>query len=177
VPPRPAPEKISTPNGEHPYGDLGQLLLLVLFLIIWVADSFFLHYSTGLAAYVSLPLRLLIAALALATALLLFKSGHVVISDGKHGQLPISLLRTGGFRYVRHPLYLGCLLVYLGLGVATASLFSLVFLAVVIGPFYNFIATYEENLLASLFGESYLAYRQQTGKWLPKLRKALARRG
>ncbi len=29
-------------NGEHPFGDAGQLILLGLFLIVWVADSFFL---------------------------------------------------------------------------------------------------------------------------------------
>ena len=27
-------------NGEHPFGDAGQLILLVLFLILWIADSF-----------------------------------------------------------------------------------------------------------------------------------------
>jgi protein-S-isoprenylcysteine O-methyltransferase Ste14 len=155
-------------NGEHPYGDLGQLILLVIFLAVWVADSFFLHYSTFLADYVPLFLRLLIMALALATAFSLVKSGHVVISHGGHGRLPQSLVITGAFRYVRHPLYLGCLLTYFGLAVATASLISLALLAVII-PFYNFLAAYEEQLLEDLFGESYRDYKDKTGKWLPKM--------
>ena len=156
-------------NGEHPYGDLGQLILLGLFLVVWVGDSFILHYSTFLARYLPLSLRLLIMALALIPAFFLFKSGHVVISHGSHGQLPQSLVETGAFGYVRHPLYLGCLLTYFGLAVATASLLSLALLAVII-PFYNFIATYEENLLEKMFGESYRTYKQKTGKWLPKFR-------
>ena len=157
------------PNGEHPWGDLGQLLLLGLFLIIWVGDSFVLHLATFLAGYVPLAWRLIFAALAWLTAFFLFKSGHVVISQGHHGKLPASLMVTGAFRYVRHPLYLGCLLTYLGFSLATASLLSLAFLAAVIFPFYNFIAAYEENLLIDLFGESYRSYQQATGKWLPKL--------
>jgi protein-S-isoprenylcysteine O-methyltransferase Ste14 len=164
------PGNMESKNGEHPYGDLGQLILLILFLAVWVGDSFFLHYSTFLSAYVPLSLRLLIMALPLAAAFFLVKSGHVVISHGNHGHLPASLVVTGAFRHVRHPLYLGCLLTYFGLAVATASLLSLALLIFAIIPFYNFIAAYEENLLEKMFGESYLAYKQQTGKWLPKMK-------
>jgi protein-S-isoprenylcysteine O-methyltransferase Ste14 len=156
-------------NGEHPYGDLGQLILLILFLVVWIGDSFVLHLTTFLSSYVPLALRLAMAAVALVAAVSLVKSGHVVISDGRHGRLPDALVMTGAFRYVRHPLYLGCLLTYFGLAVATASLISLALLAVII-PFYNFLAIYEEDLLEDMFGESYLAYKQTTGRWLPKMR-------
>jgi protein-S-isoprenylcysteine O-methyltransferase Ste14 len=105
----------------------------------------------------------------LGLAFFLVKSGHVVISHGNHGRLPTSLVMTGAFRYVRHPLYLGCLLTYFGLAAATASLLSLALLGIII-PFYNFLATYEENLLEHLFGESYRTYKQKTGKWLPKMK-------
>jgi protein-S-isoprenylcysteine O-methyltransferase Ste14 len=155
-------------NGEHPYGDLGQLILLVIFLAVWVGDSFFLHFSTFLARYLPLSLRLLIMFLALATAFFLVKSGHVVVSHGQHGRPPQSLVVTGAFRCVRHPLYLGCILVYFGLAVATASLISLA-LFIVIALFYDFLATYEDHLLEDLFGESYRYYQQKTGKWLPKI--------
>jgi protein-S-isoprenylcysteine O-methyltransferase Ste14 len=46
---------------------------------------------------------------------------------------------------------------------------SLAFLMVII-LFYDFIATYEENLLERMFGESYRTYQQKTGKWLPKMK-------
>jgi protein-S-isoprenylcysteine O-methyltransferase Ste14 len=155
------PEK----NGEHPLGDAGQLILLVVFLVIWVGDSFIWCRPTFLANYVPLALLLLILALTLAGAFLLVKSGHVVIS---HGRPARGLVTTGAFRYVRHPLYLGCLLFYFGLALATASLWSLAFL-VGIFLFYNFIAGYEEKLLEAKFGENYSTYKQKTGKWLPKI--------
>ena len=156
-------------NGEHPYGDMGQLILLILFLLVWVMDSFVLHFATFPAGYIPLALRLTTAGLLLAAALLLISFGHEVISHGRHGHLPTALVTAGAFRYVRHPLYLGCLLVYLALAVATASLLSLALLAVIF-LFYNFIAAYEEDLMEKMFGDGYRTYKQHTGKWLPRLR-------
>ncbi len=65
-------------------------------------------------------------------------------------------------------MYLGSILCYLGLAVATASLVSLA-LWVMICLFYNYLASYEEKLLEAEFGEKYRIYRENTGKWLPKL--------
>ena len=96
-------------NGEHPIGDSGQLILLVLFLLIWVVDSFFLQISTFLSDYVSLYIRLVMLGLLLVTAVYLIRSGHAVVQQG---QLPSGIVATGAFRYVRHPLYLGSIVFY-----------------------------------------------------------------
>ena len=87
-------------NGEHPFGDSGQLILLVLFLLIWVVDSFFLRISTFLSDYISLYIRLVILGLLLVTAVYLIRSGHAVV---KHEQPPSGVVSTDAFRYVRHP--------------------------------------------------------------------------
>jgi protein-S-isoprenylcysteine O-methyltransferase Ste14 len=150
-------------NGEHPLGDSGQLVLLVLFLLIWVVDSFFLRISTFLSDDISLLIRLVILSLALIAAVFLIRSGHVVVS---HGQSPTSVVSTGAFQYVRHPLYLGSIMFYLGLAVSTASLFSLVLVGLIF-IFYNFIASYEEKLLEDRFHEEYRNYKKMTGKWVP----------
>jgi protein-S-isoprenylcysteine O-methyltransferase Ste14 len=153
---------IKEKNGEQPYGDAGQLILLVWFLVVWLGDSFFLHLSTFPANYLSRYLRVTFLVFCLAIAALLIKSGHAVV---RHEG---GLVSTGAFRYVRHPLYLGCILVYLGLAIGTFSLFSLVlWLAILI--FYNYLASYEEKLLEARFGERYRIYQKQTGKWLPRM--------
>ena len=110
-------------NGEHPFGDAGQLILLGVFLAVWVADSFFLHQSTFLSDHLPLWIRLLILGLALVVGMLLFKSGHVVVELSER---PEGVMVTGAFRYVRHPLYLASILTYLGLTVSTMSIFSFV---------------------------------------------------
>jgi protein-S-isoprenylcysteine O-methyltransferase Ste14 len=156
-------------NGEHPFGDAGQLILLGMFLVVWVGDSFFLHLSTFLAVYMPLFLRLLILGVTLIMAVYLARSGHVVVS---HEQRPDRTISTGAFRYVRHPLYLASLLTYLGLTVSTMSLLALV-VFVVIFVFHNYIAGYEEKLLAAKFGQEYDDYKRRTGKWLPRLSQTI----
>jgi protein-S-isoprenylcysteine O-methyltransferase Ste14 len=154
-------------NGEHPLGDAGQVILFGLFLVIWILDSFILHYSTFLANNFPLIIRIIILGAAFAPAFYLFKSGHVVVSGDKR---PTDVVSIGAFRYVRHPLYLGSILIYLGMTVSTASLFCLILLVVIV-VFYNYIAGYEEKLLEVKFGEAYVAYQKNTGKWVPHLGK------
>lgn len=154
-------------NGEHPLGDAGQLLLLALFLLIWIVDSFILHYSTFLAAQFPLSIRLTIFSILFGISLYLFKSGHVVVS---HDHRPTEVVSRGAFHFVRHPLYLASLLTYLGLANLTFSIISFV-LIFGIFIFYNYIAGYEEQLLLEKYAEAYRHYQQKTGKWLPRFVK------
>jgi protein-S-isoprenylcysteine O-methyltransferase Ste14 len=156
-------------DGEHPHGDIGQLILLSLFLVVWVGDSFSLRVSTFLSDIVSVYIRLGLLSLALIIAAYLARSGHVVVNPGGRATGVVS---TGAFRYVRHPLYLASILTCLGLAVATASLLSLA-LSAGIAFFYNYIAGYEEEALLAKYGEEYSMYRERTGKWLPVIRKTV----
>jgi len=154
-------------KGEHPFGDAGQLILFGAFMAIWILDSFVMHRSTFLSEHIPLTIRLIILAVALISAFYLFKSGHVVVSSD---QPSAGVVSSGAFRYVRHPLYLGSILAYLGLTVSTASLFCLGLLAFAI-LFYDYIAGYEEKLLEIKFGQAYIMYKENTGKWLPRFGK------
>jgi protein-S-isoprenylcysteine O-methyltransferase Ste14 len=150
-------------SGEHPLGDVGQMVSLVLFLIVWVVDSFLLKRTIFLAGYVPLAVRLAVLVLTLVSAAYLFRSGHVVAG---HDRPAGGLVTTVAFRYVRHPLYLASILTYLGLAVSTLSLVSLAVLAAIF-LFHDYIAAYEEQLLEARFGEEYREYRTKTGKWIP----------
>jgi protein-S-isoprenylcysteine O-methyltransferase Ste14 len=152
-------------NGEHPLGDSGQLILLGLFLIVWAGDSFLLRLSTFLSNYVPLWLRLMVFGLVLVIGYYFYRSGHSVVS---HEHPPAGVVSTGAFRYVRNPLYLASILFYLGLSISTLSLLALVLL-VIIFVFYNYIASYEERLLESRYGDEYKRYKTETGKWIPKI--------
>ena len=152
-------------QGEHPFGDAGQLIALGLFLIIWAADSFFLKFSTALAAYVPLYLRLIIMLAVFAVSLYLLKTSHKVVADDHR---PAGVISDGVFKYLRHPLYMSVILFYLALIASTLSVISFV-LWVAIFIFYNYIAGYEEKLMEMKFREEYAAYKMKTGKWLPKI--------
>jgi protein-S-isoprenylcysteine O-methyltransferase Ste14 len=152
-------------GGEHPLGDAGQLVLFVLFVAVWVIDSFFLGFSTHPAMWVPVLLRLVLAGVTLVAAVMLVRAAHTVMD---HGSEPRRLVTTGAFGRVRHPLYLGCILFYLGLVLATLSIASAAVFVVII-LFYDYIARYEEKLLLGRFGEEYERYRERSGRWLPPM--------
>jgi protein-S-isoprenylcysteine O-methyltransferase Ste14 len=156
-------------SGEHPYGDLGQIIILCSFLLIWILDSFVFHYSTVLSQYVPFYLRLIVAGLIFAYAIYLASSGHRAVSDDALSSP--QLLTEGAFALMRHPLYLASLLFYLFLIATSLSLISmLLFIGVFI--FYNTIAAYEENYLESKFGQDYCDYKRAVPKWIPRLHKS-----
>jgi protein-S-isoprenylcysteine O-methyltransferase Ste14 len=156
-------------SGEHPKGDLGQVICLAAFLVLWILDSFVFRVSTFLAGFVPLPVRLAIAGLVCILAVYLIRAAHDVISDESFRDR--RLIRTGVFARLRHPLYGGSLLFYLSLVFTTSSLLSLAALGGIF-VFYDFIASYEETLLEREYGTEYQDYRKRVPKWLPRLKKA-----
>lgn len=78
------------------------------------------------------------------------------------------LLDSGVFKVVRHPIYTGAILFYLGASLITLSLASALFWLVIIA-FYILISRYEERLLTEEFGQDYLNYKKKTGMLFPKL--------
>jgi protein-S-isoprenylcysteine O-methyltransferase Ste14 len=153
-------------HGEHPYGDLGQIIILLGFLLIWILDSFVFRYSTFLSPYVPLYFRIIVGSLILVLAIYLFHSGHRVVSY--EALSSPRLLTNGAFARVRHPIYLAALLFYLILIFITLSLISL-FIFVGIFIFYNHIASYEEKFLEQKFGQDYRNYRKNVSKWILRL--------
>jgi len=151
-------------GGEHPFGDAGQLGGFLLFFSVWIADSFFLRKSTFLAGRVPLAPRLIFLAAALAVAVQLIRKSHIYITHGKRTE---HVLDQGAFRWVRHPLYLGGILTFLGLAVSTASLLALGAWVLLVA-FYGYTTRFEERFLEELFGDSYRDYKARTGKWIPR---------
>jgi protein-S-isoprenylcysteine O-methyltransferase Ste14 len=75
--------------------------------------------------------------------------------------------RTGLYRFVRHPSYLGLLLVFLAVGLDARNWISLI-LAVVpttLALFYRIHV--EEKALRDAFGEEYAAYSRETKRLVP----------
>ena len=148
-------------KGEHPFSDSGQLILIIVFLVVWIGDSFFLKKTTFISSYVPLYIRLIISGFIFITAVYLMNSGHTAVEHRKKSGN--SVIVTGGFRYVRH---LGSILICLGLTIVTLSIASfIIFIGIFI--FYNYIAGYEERLLEAEFGEEYREYKRGTGRWMP----------
>jgi protein-S-isoprenylcysteine O-methyltransferase Ste14 len=77
------------------------------------------------------------------------------------------LVTSGPYRFVRHPIYAGCLVAMLGTAVAT-SISRLIVLAVV-GAYFVYSARVEERLMSASFPTAYPAYRARTKMLIPFL--------
>ena len=154
-------------TGEHALGDAGQIFLLVLFLGVWVADSFFLKYSTFLTEYVSVYIRIPLAVIVLVISAYLARSGLGIVFGEKREKPEV--IRKGVFSVVRHPIYLSAILFYVALLVASLSILAFVIWIVTV-LFYITISRHEEKLLTERFGKDYENYMKEVPMLFPRIR-------
>ena len=141
-------------TGEMPRSHDIQTVFMIVFFGIWLIDSFLLRLTTPQFALPASLLPVLPSLAVLGVATYFMKASHRDLFDTQ-----TEGLATGGvFRRVRHPMYLGTVLFYLGLAIATLSVASIAF-CLIIFAFYNALANYEERLLDERFGEEYSMYR------------------
>jgi protein-S-isoprenylcysteine O-methyltransferase Ste14 len=88
-------------------------------------------------------------------------SGVVTLKQGHE------LIRTGPYRTIRHPIYTGILLAFLGNAIAVGQVRGLIGLLVIWLSFYV-KARREESFLAQEFGANFNEHTQHTGMFLPK---------
>jgi protein-S-isoprenylcysteine O-methyltransferase Ste14 len=154
--------------GEHAFTDAGQLILAVLFFVVWILDSFVLQWSTFLNGMIPLHVRLPIAVLVFIPAVYLARASERAIFGQK--QAAPHVVRTGAFAFVRHPLYLSEILLYLGILVASMSLATCAVWLLAIA-FLHYISRKEEQILISRFGDDYRNYMVEVSMWIPLRRR------
>lgn len=77
------------------------------------------------------------------------------------------LIQSGLYKYIRHPIYTGILLMLFGYGFYKNSIFKIAVTLLLLLLFY-FKSSYEEERLISAY-KNYIQYRKKTGRFLPKL--------
>ena len=78
-----------------------------------------------------------------------------------------TVIQQGAFTYMRHPIYLGAILLYLAAVVITLSLAAGLVWVIIVGC-YAFLAKHEEYLLIEKFGDEYRQYMQSVPMWIPR---------
>lgn len=113
------------------------------------------------------PDRLLIGALVVAAGetIRVWACGHLVRNE--------VLTRDGPYRYVRHPLYLGSLLIGVGLAVLSQAWFAWLAAFLLLYIAFYLPAMYVEELrLQSLFGAEYMEYMESVPRLVPVPRRS-----
>ena len=78
------------------------------------------------------------------------------------------LVTYGIFGWVRNPLYVGNLLIWVGFMVGSGVLWFVPVAVVLFAIEYSLIVRYEEGVLESIFGQEFLDYKARTPRWIPR---------
>jgi protein-S-isoprenylcysteine O-methyltransferase len=78
-----------------------------------------------------------------------------------------TVIRTGPYRFVRHPAYSGLLLTLLGLGLTLGNAASVVAILAGAGVGFAYRVRVEEQALCEALGQPYLDYMRQTRRFIP----------
>jgi protein-S-isoprenylcysteine O-methyltransferase Ste14 len=154
--------------GEHNFGDAGQGILFVIFMTVWITDAFFFHYSSFPDEHIPLTVKLIMGIICLLIAGYLSLTG-IRLVFGEVRKKP-SVIRKGVFSIDRHPIYLGEILLYLGLLFFSTSL-SAIGVWIIIIIFMYYLSRYEEKLLLKKYGKEYEDYMKDVPMMFPVIRR------
>jgi|SRR5271165_2045898 len=81
-----------------------------------------------------------------------------------------TLVTSGPYRYVRHPMYSAFLLMFIGMGLLAANWFIGAGGVLLVVLFMVFRTPQEEAMMVNAFGDQYRRYAETTGRFFPRLR-------
>jgi len=96
---------------------------------------------------------------ALGAAVRMWASGYVMKNK--------ELATTGPYAYVRHPLYVGNILLLFGFSLASTQWWAFVLMAALLWFYYPPTISYEDNKLKGIFGEEWEAWAKNIHALIP----------
>lgn len=145
------------------------LPLLVAFLLLgpgdwfgnsWLRENFVEHTNT--VGYIGLAFAIIGAIIACYARFLLGKNWSLSVQQKNEHEL----IQSGIYGIVRHPIYLGMLLLFIGNGIIVGDYRAIIAVLIVFISIW-FKLKKEEQLLIAIFGEKYRAYQQKTKRIIP----------
>jgi protein-S-isoprenylcysteine O-methyltransferase Ste14 len=88
--------------------------------------------------------------------------GHYVLPDQE-------IITNGPYAYVRHPIYLVVIMIWVSVAIGFASLVAGLITVGYVIPAYVIYSRSEEKMMLEHLGSSYRAYCDSTGAFVPRL--------
>ena len=82
---------------------------------------------------------------------------------------PKVFVASGPYRYVRNPMYVGAVLALVGGGLIVSSISILILAALFWALAHVMVLLNEEPALEKRFGDSFVQYRREVNRWLPRI--------
>lgn len=146
------------------------------FAMLYVFPQFFLTLETKwhiqldtpvVMDYIGTALMWVGASIAIWCGTLLFLKRNTISPFSS----PTKLLRSGLYKYVRHPMMWAIHIVLIGEIIVFNSPLLILWFLVWLRFAVLYIDRYEEPYLYSIFGEKYMDYCKTTPKWFPVIKK------
>ncbi len=157
------------------------LVIATIFSYILIAPFYILDISTQVlvdvftfpADIIPPPFSLIGILLIPVGMLLVIWANYALLHIGKIGlrdrepmQRPSTLVLVGPFRFTRNPIYLGCLLMMLGLVIVWSSVVTAFLLIVVYIIIRHIFIKREETILEEEFGDEYRDFKKRVRRWI-----------
>jgi len=142
---------------ETPHSDIEKKLYppIMLIWLLAIVYSVFLPLKLGTTwFYVGLPISII--------GLIGFT---IVNVSWATNPMETTLITRGIYRYSRHPFYITQMVMFIGVGIASASWVFLLF-SIVYSFLHFIIAISEEKFLLEKFGDAYREYMDKTPRWI-----------
>lgn len=79
------------------------------------------------------------------------------------------LVETGLYKIIRHPGYLGQLIIFIGTSVACSNWLSIAFMTIAVVIGYVYRISVEERFMIAQMGQKYVSYQKRTKRLIPML--------
>jgi len=158
---------------EHPLWDRIQIVLIGSYIVVMLFDnvsSLSLGYPNILERVSAHPILLMPAVLLIAFGVYLVKESHAAAFAKREKP---KFHDSGVYSLVRHPMYLGGLMILLGFLFLKFSLIAFSIWAIYF-VLCDWMAGYEERDLLRVLGNEYADYQGRVPKWLPFSKKKKA---
>ncbi len=149
---------------EHPYSHEIQVGSSIAFAVFWVIDTFVLHLGEEFIKTIWIGFRVTIFILLVLLAYILMNSSHSKIFGNQGEKL---IVDSGIYSYIRHPMYISIIVLFLAFFMLSFSFLSLIPLIGAIFAFDRMMA-FEERELVKILGESYQSYVNKVPRWFPR---------
>ena len=151
--------------------DRGSLLLLWLAIAVSITAAEWLRYNVSAGQLPHASWMRIASVIFLATGLLIRWTAVLTLGRSFSANVAIHASQTvhqaGLFRFVRHPSYLGLLLIFLAIGMHTRNWMGLAITLVPTAAALLYRIHVEEAALRQAFGQEYIDYSRATKRLIP----------
>ena len=79
------------------------------------------------------------------------------------------IIETGLYKFIRHPGYLGQLIIFIGISISVSNWLSILVMMIPIIPGYLYRIRVEEKFMLEQLGEDYINYQERTKRIIPMI--------